>query len=82
MVSILFFENSPYGSKPVYINRIHKNVHLFYLDHAETRRGRASVNTVWTPAKSTFAGDYVLAVCSKLIARTNNQVSKFYWLKS
>ena len=40
------------------------------------------MNTVWTPAKSTFAGDYVLAVCSKLIARTNNQVSKFYWLKS
>jgi len=48
-------------------------IHDDVLDHAETRRGRASVNTVWTPAKSTFAGDYVLGVCSKLIAKTNNQ---------
>ena len=63
---------------PIYL---HNTIPLFLshngscLDHAETRRGKASVNQVWNSTKSTFAGDYVIAVCSKLIARTDNQVA-------
>lgn len=48
-------------------------IHDDVLDHAETRRGKASVNLVWDPLSCTFTGDYIIAICSKLLARTNNQ---------
>eukprot|EP00088_Acartia_fossae_P050831 TRINITY_DN5703_c0_g1_i12.p1 TRINITY_DN5703_c0_g1~~TRINITY_DN5703_c0_g1_i12.p1 ORF type:complete len:391 (-),score=106.99 TRINITY_DN5703_c0_g1_i12:428-1600(-) len=47
-------------------------VHDDILDHAETRRGKDSVNIRWNLQKSTMAGDYILAVGSKLLAKTNN----------
>jgi len=48
-------------------------VHDDILDHAETRRGKLSVNTKWNLQKSTMCGDYILAVGSKLLAQTGNQ---------
>merc|ERR1719328_124574 len=48
-------------------------VHDDILDHAETRRGKVSVNLRWGGQKSTMAGAYILAVASKLLARTGSQ---------
>jgi len=43
-------------------------LHDDILDHALTRRGKPSVNSNWDARKSTFAGDYILAVGSRLMA--------------
>jgi len=43
-------------------------LHDDILDHALTRRGKPSVNANWDARKSTFAGDYILAVGSRLMA--------------
>lgn len=48
-------------------------VHDDILDHAETRRGKESVNVRWGGQKSTMAGAYILAVASRLLATTGNQ---------
>jgi len=48
-------------------------VHDDILDHAETRRGKLSVNTKWSLQKSTMCGDYILAVGSKILAQIGNQ---------
>jgi len=48
-------------------------VHDDILDHAETRRGKESVNVRWGGQKSTMAGAYILAVASRLLASTGNQ---------
>ena len=47
-------------------------VHDDILDHAETRRGKCSVNTKWSLQKSTMCGDYILAVGSKILAQIGN----------
>merc|ERR550519_1079942 len=43
-------------------------VHDDILDHAETRRGKESVNVRWDIKKSVMCGDYVLSVGAKLLA--------------
>jgi len=43
-------------------------LHDDVLDHALTRRGKPSVNFKWDARRSTFAGDYILAVGSRLMA--------------
>jgi len=48
-------------------------VHDDVLDKADTRRGKAAVNAVFTAKKATFAGDYIIAVASKLIAEIRNE---------
>jgi len=48
-------------------------VHDDILDHAETRRGKESVNLKWGNKKSAMAGDYILAVGSRILARIGNQ---------
>jgi len=48
-------------------------VHDDILDHAETRRGKKSVNLAWDPLRSTFCGDYIIAVSSKLLSTTGNE---------
>jgi len=48
-------------------------VHDDILDHAETRRGKVSVNLKWNSQKSTMTGAYILAVASKLLAQTRSQ---------
>jgi len=48
-------------------------VHDDILDHAETRRGKVSVNLRWDSRKSTMTGAYILAVASKLLAQTGSQ---------
>jgi geranylgeranyl pyrophosphate synthase len=47
-------------------------LHDDVLDHAETRRGKPSVNVRWDARRSTFAGDYILAIGSKLLAAIGN----------
>ena len=47
-------------------------LHDDVLDHAETRRGKPSVNVRWDARRSTFAGDYILAVGSRLLAAIRN----------
>jgi geranylgeranyl pyrophosphate synthase len=47
-------------------------LHDDVIDHAESRRGKESVNKRFDPAKSIFAGDYILGVSSKLLAQTGN----------
>ena len=44
-------------------------VHDDILDHAETRRGKVSVNAKWNPLKSTMCGNYIVGVCSKIMAQ-------------
>jgi len=43
-------------------------VHDDILDHAETRRGKASINARWDVKSSVMAGDYILSVGAKLLA--------------
>jgi geranylgeranyl pyrophosphate synthase len=43
-------------------------LHDDVLDHAETRRGKTSVNARWDARRSSLAGDYILAVSSRLLA--------------
>jgi len=42
------------------------------IDHAETRRGKESVNKRYSAARSIWTGDYILAVSTKLLAQTGN----------
>lgn len=44
-------------------------VHDDVVDHAETRRGKVSVNAKWNPQKSTMCGNYIVGVCSKIMAQ-------------
>merc|ERR1711963_664439 len=44
-------------------------VHDDILDRAETRRGKVAINRQWDASKSTLAGDYILAVGSKILAQ-------------
>jgi len=43
------------------------------LDRAETRRGKVAVNRQWDACKSTLAGDYILAVASKIMAQIRHE---------
>merc|ERR1712154_307581 len=47
-------------------------LHDDVIDHAETRRGKESVNKRFNPSRSIFAGDYILGVSAKLLAQTGN----------
>merc|ERR1719356_334176 len=44
-------------------------VHDDILDHAETRRGKESVNVRWDIRRSTMAGDYILGVGSRILSQ-------------
>eukprot|EP00092_Neocalanus_flemingeri_P008818 GFUD01009491.1.p1 GENE.GFUD01009491.1~~GFUD01009491.1.p1 ORF type:complete len:417 (+),score=140.18 GFUD01009491.1:36-1286(+) len=48
-------------------------VHDDILDHAETRRGKESVNVKWDTRRSTMAGDYILAVGSRLLSQVGDK---------
>merc|ERR1711982_221163 len=48
-------------------------VHDDILDHAETRRGKESVNVRWDIRKSTMGGDFILSVGSKLLAQVGDK---------
>jgi len=43
------------------------------LDRAETRRGKVAINRKWDARKSSYAGDYILAVGSKILAQIRNE---------
>merc|ERR1719423_456049 len=47
-------------------------VHDDILDHAETRRGKESVNVRWDIKRSTMAGDYILGVGSRILSQVGN----------
>jgi len=47
-------------------------LHDDVIDHAESRRGKESVNKRFNPSRSIFAGDYILGVSAKLLAQTGN----------
>jgi len=47
-------------------------LHDDVIDHAETRRGKISVNSRWNASKSIFAGDFILGTSAKLLAQTGN----------
>merc|ERR1719232_1267298 len=47
-------------------------VHDDILDHAETRRGKASVNVRWDARRSTMAGDYILGVGSRILSQVGD----------
>lgn len=47
-------------------------IHDDVIDQADCRRGKPSVNVVWSQKKVTMAGDYILAVASMLLARLKN----------
>jgi len=47
-------------------------VHDDVIDGADSRRGKPSVNLVWGQKKSVMAGDYILAVASRMLARLQN----------
>ena len=44
-------------------------VHDDIVDHAETRRGKKSINTQWDIRRSTMAGDFILGVSSRILAQ-------------
>merc|ERR1712223_2246211 len=48
-------------------------VHDDILDRAETRRGKVAINRKWDARKSSYAGDYILAVGSKILAQIRNE---------
>merc|ERR1719315_450006 len=48
-------------------------VHDDILDHAETRRGKQSINVKWDIRKSTMAGDFILSVGSKLLSQVGDK---------
>jgi len=48
-------------------------VHDDILDHAETRRGKESINGKWDVRKSTMCGDYILGVGSRILAQTGDK---------
>ena len=43
------------------------------LCRAETRRGKVAVNRQWDACKSTLAGDFTLAVASKIMAQIKHE---------
>ena len=47
-------------------------VHDDILDHAETRRGKESVNVRWDTRRSTMAGDYILGVGSRILSQVGD----------
>ena len=46
---------------------------LILICRAETRRGKISVNHHWDSSRSVYAGDYILAVASGLMAKIRNE---------
>ncbi|EFX81006.1 hypothetical protein DAPPUDRAFT_303672 [Daphnia pulex] len=48
-------------------------VHDDVIDVADSRRSRPSVNIVWGQRKSIIAGDFILAMASKMLARLQNK---------
>jgi len=48
-------------------------VHDDILDHAETRRGKESVNVKWDIKSSVMAGDYILSVGARLLAEIGDK---------
>jgi len=48
-------------------------VHDDILDHAETRRGKESVNVRWDIRRSAMGGDYILAVGSRLLSQIGDK---------
>ena len=48
-------------------------VHDDILDRAETRRGKIAINKKWDACSSTYAGDYILAVGSKILAQIRHE---------
>ncbi|XP_008210204.1 decaprenyl-diphosphate synthase subunit 1 isoform X2 [Nasonia vitripennis] len=47
-------------------------VHDDVVDQSDFRRGKPSVNALWSQKKVTMAGDFILAVASMMIARLQN----------
>ncbi|KAI1289502.1 All trans-polyprenyl-diphosphate synthase PDSS1 [Halotydeus destructor] len=47
-------------------------VHDDVIDTADTRRGKASVNTLWGQKKAILAGDYIISRASQMLARLGN----------
>eukprot|EP00090_Calanus_glacialis_P018387 TRINITY_DN2852_c0_g1_i4.p1 TRINITY_DN2852_c0_g1~~TRINITY_DN2852_c0_g1_i4.p1 ORF type:complete len:380 (-),score=126.18 TRINITY_DN2852_c0_g1_i4:98-1237(-) len=47
-------------------------LHDDVIDHAETRRGKMSVNCRWNASRSIYAGDFILGISAKLLAQTGN----------
>ena len=47
-------------------------LHDDVIDHAETRRGKQSVNTKWESLSSIHAGVYILSISTRLLGQTNN----------
>merc|ERR1711992_274899 len=71
----MFGENVKHQRKVALISEmIHTAslVHDDVLDHAETRRGKMSVNVKWDPLKSTMCGNYIVGVCSIMMAKIGN----------
>ena len=48
-------------------------VHDDILDHAETRRGKESVNVKWEIRWSTICGDFILAVGSRRLSQMGDK---------
>ena len=44
-------------------------LHDDVIDHAETRRGKPSVNTKWTQLSSIHAGVYILSISTRLLGQ-------------
>merc|ERR1711936_726307 len=68
----MFGENVKHQRKVALISEmIHTAslVHDDILDHAETRRGKKSINTQWDIRRSTMAGDFILGVGSRILAQ-------------
>jgi len=72
-------ENSDIFSKQCRVSLISEMIHTAsllhddVLDKAETRRGKISVNHQWDSSRSVYAGDYILAVASGLMAKIRNE---------
>jgi len=48
-------------------------VHDDVIDKADTRRGKAAVNARFSAVQATLAGDYIIAIGSKLISQIRNE---------
>ncbi|XP_066581663.1 all trans-polyprenyl-diphosphate synthase PDSS1 [Prorops nasuta] len=47
-------------------------LHDDVIDQSPIRRGKPSVNEVWSQKKATMAGDYILSIATMMIARLRN----------
>uniref|UniRef100_T1IUZ9 All trans-polyprenyl-diphosphate synthase PDSS1 n=1 Tax=Strigamia maritima TaxID=126957 RepID=T1IUZ9_STRMM len=47
-------------------------VHDDVIDISNTRRGKASINTVWGQRKAILGGDYILSSAAQMVARIRN----------